>query len=684
VNKSHTYFALDTENFGAKIMGKVDQYESTDPVDQISSRLSLAWRYYFGYDPSGFHATSTIGRAGSQGELAEIRVNHSRSLVNVLLNLVTAQKLVWTPRATNIDPESLRQTEIAAAVLEYYWRDRGVSAYANKAVEEAIAFTEGFVLTEWDTHAGEIVSPDPEDETGVGIIRSGDIKFTNVSTWNVIRDPHKQSFDELDWVIVRLYRNKFELAARYPAMEDDILSARSDVVSKKSRPSQRDMNDSDDIPVYHFYHKASAALPYGRFAICLDNKTVLRDGPLETDSWPLHRVSPAELIGTPFAYSPYLEILGLQELYDSLQSTAATNLTTFGVQSIAVELNELSTPVDELAGGMRAFYYRPGGRPPEPLQLTKSPPELYSHLQDIKRNMELGMGLNAVVRGEAQSDKMSGAALALLQSQALQQASMLQGNYIRMVESIGGSVLDFFRKKATHPRKVAIVGESSSFLVEEAEFDDQSFGEIKAVTVEVGNPLSQTPAGRAEMAKDLLQMGTITTTEQYERLLATGRLETMTKGLRDELINVAAENQDISKGVQPIAMIHDNHLMHGKEHCRPVANPSARRSPPVMEAHQAHMLEHYSLYFGVPVEQVTMDPLYKDRMLILSGQQPPPPMMAPQAPPQGQAPPGPETAPSAPPEAVAEQQQPNMPNMPTNPATGQEWNPVDAGGMVPK
>lgn len=672
------YFAsYPEEEIGGKLVEKLSRYEDHTLVSEINSRLKLAWRYYFGYNPDGFHGTSAVARAGDSGELTTIRVNHSRALVNALLTLITNQKFVWTPRAANLDYTSIRQTQLASAILEYYWHVKGVEAFANKAVEEAIAFTEGFVLVEWDDKIGASL-PDPNNE--MALIPSGDLRFSNISAWDVLRDPNKKSWEELDWVIVRVWRNKYDLAMRYPEQAQEILRTEPDLDSKKRRSSNG--WDSDDIPVYQFYHKPCALLPFGREVHFLASKVVLNYGNLQYDSIPLHRVVPADLIGTPFGYSAFLEILGIQELEDSIHSSIASNLSTFGTQSVAIEEGS-AVQVDEM-GGMRVLYYRQGGKEPKGVNLTAIPGEAFKYVEDLKKNQELLMGLNSVVRGESQSDRMSGSALALLQSQALQQASVLSGNRVSLIQNLGTTVINIIKKKATSPLKIAIVGKNRMNAVHEQEVTGSQLSGISSIYVQVSNPLSQTNAGAVEMANNLLAQKLIQSPEQYQMVVETGRFEPLTRSATEEMTNIVRENEDLAQGLPVVAMLHDSHILHGIEHKAVVSNPEARRNPAVLQAYNNHMIEHYSLFYGVPPEMVMQDPLYRERMMILCGITPPPPAPMPMGPPPANGDTG------APPEQNNEPAPSGdmpggpakMPNMPTNPATKTEWNPNDGGGIV--
>jgi hypothetical protein len=177
----------------------------------------------------------------------------------------------------------------------------------------------------------------------------------------------------------------------------------------------------------------------------------------------------------------------------------------------------------------------------------------------------------------------------------------------------------------------------------------------------------------------LVQMSVIRTPQEVLEVLETGRLEPLVKGTQEELTNILKENQDISKGETPVVLLSDDHLLHGKEHCSAVASPAARRDVNVLRAYREHMHEHYSLFYGVPLEMVEMDPLYRQRMLMLCGKPVPPEM--PMPPPPGAPGPMPtgEASPiAAAPAAVAgpvAAANAELPEMPTNPATGQQFQP---------
>jgi hypothetical protein len=349
---------------------------------------------------------------------------------------------------------------------------------------------------------------------------------------------------------------------------------------------------------------------------------------------------------------------------------------------------------------LRVIYKPPGADAPEALQLTSSPKEVFDFLETLKADQTRLFGLNDVVMGEAPSADMSGAGMALLSQSALQQSSTLQGSYLAMVQSLGAGLLATLKENCWYPRKLDIVGKQNAFLVKPPEeYTGENLGRISKVLVEIGNPMEQTATGRFELGQQMIQLGAKLNVDQTQQLLTTGRIDPLTRRLQSELLNILSENEAIADGEAPEALIHDDHLLHCREHTAPVANPEARKDPAVLKAHIEHVHKHYALYFGQPPGEdgpmgfVVTDPLYRDRMLLLMGIQPPPPMMPPMGPgmpmgPPGMPPPG-GPPPGAPPEpappggVMAGPQPVELPSMPTNPATGQEWDPQTAGGAVP-
>ena len=113
---------------------------------------------------------------------------------------------------------------------------------------------------------------------------------------------------------------------------------------------------SDDIAVYHFWHKKTPSCPNGRYAIFLENGNVLYDGEMPYQDIPVRRITPGNITGTSFGYSPMFDLLVLQEAIDALYSAVATNQMTFGVQLI-MAMKGSDIDFKQLARGLSFIEY---------------------------------------------------------------------------------------------------------------------------------------------------------------------------------------------------------------------------------------------------------------------------------------------------------------------------------------
>jgi hypothetical protein len=391
-------------------------------------------------------------------------------------------------------------------------------------------------------------------------------------------------------------------------------------------------------------------------------------------------MSPADILGTPYGYTPLFDILPIQDAVNSLYSTILTNQSTFGVQNIYVP-EGANISISQLEGGMNVISSSRDAGKPEPMNFTQTPPEIFTFLGLLEKAQETVSGVNSVTRGNPEASLKSGNALALVQSMSLQFISGLQQSYVQMIEDVGTGLIAMLRDFASVPRIAAIAGKDQRTYMKEFTGDDLS--SVNRVMVDVGNPLSRSTAGRVQMAEQMLQMGAIKTPEQYFMVIDTGRLETMTDSTVDELLLVRAENERLVDGQAIIAVVTDKHSIHIKEHGSVLADPQLRFDPELSQRVYDHIQEHINLLRNT-------DP----NLLRLVGEQPLPPIGGnPVGEQQPNNPPAESSMEGQIPEALLNQQAlsvssqnmvdtPNS-NIPSPPAPFQN-NPVRAEDMLPQ
>ena len=683
------YFAtLPKDEIVPELTKKCDLWYENLSLSGVYRKMKKSYAAYYGYNSTGAgHTSSEIIKTGEQGELSLVKANHFRNLLQHLLVMTTSSRPAMEARAINTDYRSIAQTVLANGILDYYMREKRLEKYLKLATEHALIFGEGFIRLEWDTSEGDEYGVDPN--TGK-IQFTGDIAYSVLNPLDIIKDVFRTDRDNDDWLIVRHFKNRFELCAKYPELKDEILKAETkdnlDMTFNYKFKTEGQLR-SDLIPVYELYHRQSDALPNGRQLVWVNKDAILFDGPLPYRDIPVYRITPGDFIGTPNGYTVAFDLLGLQETVDGLYSIVVTNQSTFGVQNLLLPIGH-NVSFSALPGGLNVIEFDPAtGLKPEALNLTKTPPELFNFIEKVEGVMETISGVNSVARGNPEANLRSGNALALIQSMAIQFNSGLQQSFAQLIEDVGTATISTLRDFAAVPRVAMIVGKNNQSYMRE--FTGNDLDKVGRVVVDMGNPLAKTTAGKLEMANNLLQQGIIKNAQDYIMVMKTGSLDSMVEGELSELTLIKGENERLAQGQSVTVTMLDEHVLHIKEHKVVIASPDARENAQVVQAVLGHIQEH--------IQQLqTADPnllnILGQPSLAQQGQPPgpggPPPgpggpsgPKGPPPPPGGGAPgpnppvpapggpsapnlaPSPMTPPGAPPGV-------RMPSLPKNPLTG--------------
>lgn len=651
------YFAnLTINELGGELQKRVDDFYE---YVRINGMLDLWRKSYRQYFRAGQHLGDMV-RGGEVGEFSFLYVNHYRSILQAILSITVSQRPTFDARAVNNDYSSQAQTKLAQGLLDYYMREKRLERYVAEAVEFAIWSGEGYLACNWDIALGQ--------EYGVGQnnepIREGDIRFMSCSGIDVIRHPYLRKFEDRNWLILREYVNKYELAKRYPEYETDIINAQqnSSSITNDFNDFYR-ITDSDMIPIYRFYHEKTQSVPNGRYTEFIEGSTVLFDSDLPYPEIPIFALHPGSIYASPFGYSVSFDMLPLQKAVDGLASTIQSNQEAFGVQNVLVPKGS-DLDVEELSGGLNIVSYDPKMGKPEPMNLTATPVEIFNRYKELVNEMESISGINSVVRGNPEASLKSGAALALVASQAIQFLQLTQQRYVQLLEDSGTAIISMLKAYATVPRVATIVGKMNTPYMRE--FKGSDLENVNRVIVDMGNPLSKTTAGKIQIADTLLQYGFVKNPDMYFSVLQNGRLDSIQDPIQRQLMLIAQENESLSSKVNPPVLVTDNHAMHIQEHKQLLDSPEARGNSELVMVVLQHMQEHIN-------QLQTGDP----NLFGILGIQPLPPPQ----PPQAQVPIGGVT--QVPLESPLEQTTGALPNLPRNPMTGEQYQTPSGASTVP-
>jgi hypothetical protein len=639
-----------------------------------ASRMLDLYRNAYWNRYTGGRSGGNVGISGEIGELTNIEIGTYANLIQHMMTLILGQRPAFDAKASNADFDSMAQAIMANSLLETVMRERGLEGCSRTTVDYGLTFGMGRMAVLWDSFEGPVFRPPlPGDERGGSIDeRSGDIRLVPLTPMDVVVDTLKDSSHDHSYKMIRTWQNKYDLMAKYPELEDEIDALPTKYSSESVHPriwsyqwsQTTGIYETEDVELWTLFHRPSDAIPDGRMMTFAGPDVVLTDSALPYRRIPVFDFSPIEMMGTPWGYTPFHDCLALQYAINSTLSTVVTNQAALGVQNVWVPAGSNLT-WKEIVGGLNLV--EGGTQPPQALNLLNTKPETFQLFELLNKLMELTSGINPVVRGDPAASLKSGSALALVQAQAVQFSSIIQASYVKFMESVSTEVLHQYQDHADLPHLLTITGIGNRQY--QKSFTKKDIQKVDRVIINMGNPLSATVAGRYNIAELMAQMKLVTSPEQLDMVLTTGRLEPVTKNPRDEMMNIEAENERLLNGKAVVGALFDNHPLHIRENSSVLNSPEARENPTVVANCTQHILEHMNLW-----QQAFM----QAPSVLAAKNIPPPPQAQPTMPP-GMPSGGPQMAlgaaqtlppppspgqPSGPPRGSA------MPSQPKNPQTG--------------
>lgn len=579
------------------------------------------WGLVYSFNHSATARGALTQASGEWNELQDVKINEFRNLLQHKVGIVISQRPTWEPMAQNSDSTSLTQTILSKSILSYYTEIKGYDKKFSRAAQSAAKFGEGFIVQTWDASAGKAIAKLPtQDAEGNDIsvkINEGDLDCRVLEPIDVIRDCSITEQDQNHWYITRLPHNKWDLAARYPALYDEIVAC-----TLKHEDGEHYLKFSGDevskdlVYVYTLYHKKTSALPEGRIISYINPDIVLSATPMSYEDFPVHRMIDVPIPNTNFSYTDAFDMLQPADLLDGLISTVITNQRAFGIQNIIMPIGS-NISESQMGGALNIIEFDAlSGGKPEALELLKTPAEIFTTIDMMRGCMGRLAGVNGTAQGDPPTGVTSGVALSMLQSLNIQYNQGLQESFINEMSTVGTALINIVKQNAKSARVVQIVGVSKASKVREFVGDDLKG--INRVIARPANPMSQTIQGRYAMVDMLSQKGLITDPGMLLTVLETGNMDVATEGKEMSNINIKAENEFLKEGKQIPVRVTDDHVAHLREHANLSSDVYMRTAEPnspeakALEVILAHEAEHIK-YLG--------DPQFAP-LLIALGQQP--------------------------------------------------------------
>lgn len=611
---AEVYFAnLPTPQCANEVWSRIEGYYNEM---RRTGRMAL-YRNSFMNFYMGYIYRASMFKSGEQGELTRSFVNHERNILLHLKKITTRNKLTYKAQVRNSSANSAQAIQFANGLAERYAsaEEYDLDPKGKQAVEDVLVFGESSLVGLWDRFKGKPVVQDPN--TGQ-MYNEGDMEYFNVTPIDHIINTAHQSRDLLQWRVIRRWVNKYDWAAMYPKFKDQVVSLNDTESSYGTKLVTLLRHDNETIPVFYFFHKTTPAVPKGRLLIMADPTTVFEDGPLDQgegkrgyDHIPVYDMVVTTMQGSPFGYTVAFDLIPQQQLYNEVFSAVATNNINFATQCVMTPKGS-NIHYQNLASGMTLIEYDPKMGPnqgkPEALNLLHSAPESYTLLDKIRTNMEIVGGISAFERGQADESITSGQYAALVSTQSVIFNADLQSAYTHMMKACMTGTVKTIKKNMIGKKIARIVGSTSEPYLKE--FQASDLQDIDSIDIDLVNPMLQTPAGKMNMADNMMKTGLIKDAQQYIGVYTEGDLPMLYHRQETQLKLVKQENEELMKGTQFECAVTDNHVMHILEHTAIIDTMEARLNPntPYVIAALFHIQSHLNkLAGGMKLRPTTQD-----------------------------------------------------------------------------
>jgi len=577
----------------------------------LKTMWSIAWAQYYGTDPANPSdlATQTTARTGPESEFTRFRINEVRSFIKQQNVIALGERPAFQCLVLNSDHDAVSTVEIADAIVEYLYKKGLGEDKERQTLEMEGVFGSAHAHLRWDFAGGDEVDvmkpvkgPDGMPVMGQGgqpammpqPTKSGEPHVDVMAPWEVVQGLTGR---ESGWCIVRERASKSEIMATYPELRDEISSAITldEYTVERLFGYDYDFKDDDDDGVVkHFYHPKCKAMPDGRY-VGIWGDVVLWDEAIPVpEGTPVIEMCSGKFIGSSFGYADSWDLISIQEMIDQMVSDTASNLTTFGRNTIVYDKGS-EMDMSLIAMGLRALAKTPGSDPPQAINYASMPDSVQWFIEYLHGRHESISGLNAVARGQTTDNVKSGQMAALYHSIAIEFQNARQAALDSFREKLANMMLDMVRSYAEAPFLIEVTGvEERPYL---REFTKQNVSGVRKVRVETTNPMMRSQAGRFELFTAVTN-AKVPPEERDAviRGLSTGDWSGWTEASRSRDLRVLWENEQLSNGAVNTVLVAagDNPFKHVPEHWALFEKLSSQEDadPMLLQGVLSHILEH--------------------------------------------------------------------------------------------
>lgn len=428
-------------------------------------------------------------------------------------------------RPTTSDQDDHRKADAADRLVRWALRHYLLQEKQDQMNLHALLYGSGIMKTIWDSTKGDIMSVSPEGEMQL----EGDISIAVPFIWNMYIDPDAKSWDEVKWIIEKIYMDFDEACHKWPEHRDllESLKEKQNQTNGPGRDSELNNTRYNSIALLEYWE---TGLPsngqLGRYCI-----TTLEGDPLEDPrpspfrfrkagavskiesadlpdeikekmisrvpeqaSLPYIMLTDIDVPNTVWGMSTVEYAAHLQENLSKLDTSVLDSIQAAGVPRMILpenaeisddSLSDSAWDVVKITGNQGPFWQSPA-------QLM---PEMSNSRQNYVAGIDAVMGMNESMTGN-QSRETSGASMQYATNQGNMIRRRLFNKYVLSVESLYKNILNLIRKHWTIQRTIHVLGKEKALEAVDIKGADIDGG--YDVIGEYGVTLSLDPISRRE------------------------------------------------------------------------------------------------------------------------------------------------------------------------------------------
>lgn len=395
-------------------------------------------------------------------------------------------------RPTSSDQDDHRKADAADRLVRWALRKYGLQEKQDLTNLNCLLYGTGFIKAVWDSTKGDIIGSDAD--TGE-VQLEGDIRITVPSPWNIYIDPDARCWDEVQWVIEKIFIDYEEACHRWPDKKDILEGTRvkENENSIDGRESELRHTRYNSVQLLEYWETGLPVNGFlGRKCITTtDGETVEECGPSphrfrmagsvskiesidlpdevkealiakipEQALLPFHMLSDIDVADTIYGMSSVEYVAQLQENLSRLDSSTLDSIQAAGVPRLILpESAEISD--DSLSDSPWDVIKITGNQPPYWQAPAQMMPEMTATRQNYIQGINDVMGVNESMFGQ-QSREQAAAAMQYATNQGNMVRRRLFNKYVLQVEGLYKTILDLIRKHWTVNRTIKVLGKEKA------------------------------------------------------------------------------------------------------------------------------------------------------------------------------------------------------------------------------